>query len=708
MMTGVDAWADVFEGFEDVPWTTMKHAYGKADDVLTELPKLASDDSEERTGALGFLWHGVHHQGDIYDSTVAALPFLVRAAVAAGFPDRDGILDLLASIGGYSLSNGGATEPREQEPGWLPMMRQAYAGVLAGTPGYLAALQDPDVQLRYSAVKVLQYCRRERALVMPALHAALSTESHPEVQVALINGYLAIASAEPFSASVDETAQQWLLDLLADETQRPHIRLAALIQVAERIADRVPADAVDLALGLAEGLRGNEPDSDDSAGGLLAGVNRALGERVGDRMVLISHELDAGRGERAIDALRLARSLMQDFRGDFTELLQRVGGHLVHATEPDVRIAAISALEELGEVAAPACDAIVEVLEHAPREYEDEGTDPLAKGTAWMVVHSSHGPQVGNLVAVLARARDPRVVPILRTCLEQPALVRDLGQAIGAAGPVAAELVRRVREHISRLTANDSAAKQQLAYALGRIGPAAADAAPDLVAMLEDGLAAAQGSATTAQRSATMALNAAATALGLIGPTAAAAPGAVDVLRRMLDHEDQYAALNAATALAHITPDDALLRPFFEGVFVAPKGRPVAAAEGLALLGPGPGTAPDALLARLDQLLEDSDGWGLAAAAIALWHTTGESARAVPALRRAWESSHHTRRYVAHHAAGMGPAAAGLESLLQAELAAVRRHNRPAGSTVWSTADVENDEELLRKVRVALEKITGP
>lgn len=693
-MSGVDAWADVFEGFEQVPWSSMTHAYGKADDVLTELPKLASDDSEERVSALGFLWHGVHHQGDIYDSTVAAVPFLVRAAVADGFPGRDGIIDLLASIGGYSLSNGGATEPREQEADWLPTMRQAYDGVLAGTPGYLAALNDSDAQMRYSAVQVLQYCRRERAVVMPALHAALSAESHPEVQVALINAYLAIASTEPFAASVDETAQLWLLDLSASETQRPHIRLAALIQVARRFPDRVPADVVDLALGLAEGMRGDEPESDDSAGGLLADLSRALDERVGDRMALISRELDASRGERTKDALRMARLLMQDFRGDFKELLQRVGGQLAHASEPDVRMAAISALEDLSELAAPAGDTIVEVLENAPREHEDDGTDKFAEATAWMVVNRSYGPQVGKLVAMLAQARDPRVVPILRRCLAHPVRVRDLGQAIGAAGPVAAELVGPVRERISRLTEQDLAGKehQQLAFALGRIGPAAFDAAPDLVAMLEDDRA----------------NSSAATALGLIGPTAAAAPGAVGGLQRMLDHDDQYTAMTAATALARIAPTDPLLRPFFENLLIAPKGRTIVAAEGLALLGPGPGTASDAVLARIDELLDDSDRWRWVAAAIALWHTTGDSARAVQAMERAWKSSHHTRRCIAHHAAGMGPAAAGLEPLLHAELAAVRRHNRPAGSTVWSTADVENDEELLRKVRVALEKVTGP
>jgi HEAT repeat protein len=79
---------------------------------------------------------------------------------------------------------------------------------------------------------------------------------------------------------------------------------------------------------------------------------------------------------------------------------------------------------------------------------------------------------------------------------------------IGAAGPVAAELVEPIRERISTLkdSDRDSEARAQLAFALGQIGPAALSAAPDLVAMLDDdragfSAAAALGSIGPAARS---------------------------------------------------------------------------------------------------------------------------------------------------------------------------------------------------------------
>lgn len=694
----VGAWDDVFEGFDKVPWSSMGHAYGPADDVLTEVPLLASDDAEERENALGFLWGCVHHQGDIYDSTIAVVPFLVRAAVEPGFPDRAGIIELLGSIAGYSAGRGGFSEPEPEEAGWRRYVRQAYDGVMAGTPGFLAALQDSDASVRGAAVDVLKYCRRERGSIMAALREALAGERDPDVQVALINAYLIVSSEDLYSAtSIDEPARRWLLDLLAAETDPAHLRLAALVQIAERIPERLPADVVGLALGLVEAIyaEAEDPDSASPAFGLLRSLHLALGERVGDRIVLITSELDAGRPDRAENALRTAQWLMRDHRADYAELVRRIGGFVAHP-EPSVCMTAVYGLDALYELAAPAADAIAALLDTAPREVQDGETDGVTAERAW-IVHEAAGPRLGRFVSILARTRDPRAVPILRRCLENPTPIRDLGQAIGAVGPAAAQLAGPIRERISRLSDRDRAgrAHERLAYALGRIGPAAVSAAPELTAMLDDDRA----------------NFAAATALGTLGPAVAAAPGVLDGLRRMLDHPDQRTAVNAAAALARISPDDALPRPLFERVLIDPDARPtLAAAEGLALLGTrsggGSGDTSDALLARLDDMLDGTDFWAWLTAAIALWYTTGDAARAVPAMERAWTKAHYTRTRIAHYAAEMGPAAAALEPVLRTELAAVRRHNRPVGSSGYSSMDIPADEALLREVRHALAEIT--
>lgn len=77
-------------------WSELGHAYGSAEDVPSMLEQLASETVEHWTKrGMGFEANGwdrfgpaVHHQGDVYDSTYAAVPHLVRLAEAAGPRER--------------------------------------------------------------------------------------------------------------------------------------------------------------------------------------------------------------------------------------------------------------------------------------------------------------------------------------------------------------------------------------------------------------------------------------------------------------------------------------------------------------------------------------------------------------------------------------------------------------------------------------------
>jgi hypothetical protein len=60
---------------------------------------LRSPAPERRSQALEDFWVKVHHQGSIYLSTAAALPFLIDIADGVRTPDRGSVVSLVASIG---------------------------------------------------------------------------------------------------------------------------------------------------------------------------------------------------------------------------------------------------------------------------------------------------------------------------------------------------------------------------------------------------------------------------------------------------------------------------------------------------------------------------------------------------------------------------------------------------------------------------------
>src|ERR1700733_424283 len=95
----------MFSGLDSIDWGSMQHAYGPATEVPALLRALVSDDPKAREYALDGMYGSVHHQGDVYDCTVAAIPFLLEAAAMPLLPGRGGVLELLASIGGADLDD---------------------------------------------------------------------------------------------------------------------------------------------------------------------------------------------------------------------------------------------------------------------------------------------------------------------------------------------------------------------------------------------------------------------------------------------------------------------------------------------------------------------------------------------------------------------------------------------------------------------------
>lgn len=80
-------------GLDDIDWGRLSHAYGPALDVPLDLRRLASSDAAVREAALWQLGGSIYHQGDVFNATAAAVPFLSRSSPRARrrpIPTRSG------------------------------------------------------------------------------------------------------------------------------------------------------------------------------------------------------------------------------------------------------------------------------------------------------------------------------------------------------------------------------------------------------------------------------------------------------------------------------------------------------------------------------------------------------------------------------------------------------------------------------------------
>ncbi|WP_411080004.1 hypothetical protein [Streptomyces sp. cmx-18-6] len=111
----------VLGGMRHVRWHELRHAYGSASQVPGTLSRIAWGDGPTAEEALSDLgqWIG---EPAVFDSTVAAVPFLWELVATETVKDRAGVLELLGTI----LTSGHALHPE-----WT---RAAHEAVAAGRP----------------------------------------------------------------------------------------------------------------------------------------------------------------------------------------------------------------------------------------------------------------------------------------------------------------------------------------------------------------------------------------------------------------------------------------------------------------------------------------------------------------------------------------------------------------------------------------------
>ncbi|MEK9522729.1 PBS lyase [Streptomyces sp. NPDC087908] len=705
-------------GIEEVDWASLGHAYGPADDVPELLRGLASADPAERETALDGMYGAVHHQGDVYDSTLACIPFLLELVADPAVEDRGCIVELLTSIGGIELDDDEEIDELDAEgEEFIPAANYAMAAaaIAAGADVFLGLISDPDPEVRLAAPCALASLHPEPARALTLLRERLTVERDTEVRLALVAavGRIALRHASLRTETVD-----WL-DWLARAAQDPGLRLAALAQRARCAPGDIPEDIVPWVTGLLEEIRTSGPAGggervatptligqvrellEEHAAGrpapwteeLLRTLHAALDDRVDDRIALIEAQLRSPDWGQRSDAIWLCGGLIRVWRGRYEEIVRLVGAQL-DDPEPRLREAATSFLERLFELGGPAADALAARLAVGPA-----GAAPTGPGGSGAGDRGTRGggAQGGRFVGrsgrdgallALARAGDTRAVPLLARALEEGEVRRELLYAMDGLGPSAAMLAPLLRRRLAEVELDerlyDRAAP--LLYALGAVR--GSQAVPEVLRVLRG--------APANRRD--WVREAALRTLAAFGP---AARKAVPDMRRLLGAESATVATAAARALwaaegdlgEVLTALERWLRPGVSGADWC------SAAQALGEIGPAAASTAVALRPGLAA----RDLWVRVRSAAALWRVSGDAATALPVLVAAWEENRHARVDVAECLAEMGPAASDAQLLILTELTRRRRHNAREGAS--GSHDIHVDEKLLTVCRAALARM---
>ncbi|MEU0191181.1 HEAT repeat domain-containing protein [Streptomyces afghaniensis] len=683
----------MFRGIDEVDWASLRHADGSAEDVPRLLRGLASADPAERETALDRMYGAVHHQGDVYDSTLACVPFLLALAVCEEVCDRAGVVELLVSIGGArgeGVDGGGVGD----------LAARARAALCAGGDVFARLTGDADAGVRRAAPAALVRFLDRPARVLALLRERITVERDDRVLLALAEalGLFARRHLSAGDAHADEAVD--LLAALSGPPYEPGMRLAALGQLARCAPELLPADLVPTAVRLlrdrsgqrfrgrpaqdgpgvdtlAGRLRRLRP-SDEEGSRLLRTLHTALGGRVADRVALLCGQLTSPDPLDRCNAVWMSAGLFREWRTGVAEPVTLIGAQL-GAEEGRLHDAAVAVLVELFELALPAADHLHALVIRRPELRIRHG--------------ERSAPTLGGPLKALARAGDARAAPVLAEVLAGPVVPHDLGLVTPHLGRAATPLTPALRRRLARVPLDSPDTHERavpLLSALTALGDA--ESLPSVLRLLRgmpDGL-----------RLRDAVTGAAVRALGAFG---GAAREAIPDLRGLLETE---CAVAAADALWSVTGEAEAVVPVLLRNLTDPgsgRHRPAAAADVLGRLGPAARTA----LPVLRRLTGSGEASERAAAACAVWRITGEPEReqVLPVLRAAWVEHPRTRTTIAGCVAALGPGGAPLHDLLRAELMSPRRHRADAGG--YDSHGIHEDEALLRVCRGALGREGG-
>jgi hypothetical protein len=171
----------MLETLDTISWNRLRHCCGFATDIPDNLRLMLSPHSEDFELGLGELWGSVNLQGEINSTSPHVIPFMIEMLAESSFPHKarlfDYLMEQIECTQNYARFSIGSVLFR--------YTADTYNNVSAGVDVYLRLLNDSDVEVRFSAARLLGELGEHAPRLRVKLRRALQKEQSGRVRAEL-------------------------------------------------------------------------------------------------------------------------------------------------------------------------------------------------------------------------------------------------------------------------------------------------------------------------------------------------------------------------------------------------------------------------------------------------------------------------------------------------------------------------------------------
>lgn len=223
----------MLESLDDIPWSSLEHAYGDAGDIPNLLRALNSSDPDQREWAQEMLDMGPFHQGSLYSCTPFVVRVLLQLAQENDAADLPWIVRYVSRVLASALWWLSDSEVTAQDSE-VNYAAQILLEIRGQWPVLLSLLDHPDSHVRLALLRLLALLKDDAPQLGGVLAEKLGTETDASLRAAMVFCLSLVADASSLL-----TVQGILEDAEASPLERIAAGFGGISVVKEQATDEM-------------------------------------------------------------------------------------------------------------------------------------------------------------------------------------------------------------------------------------------------------------------------------------------------------------------------------------------------------------------------------------------------------------------------------------------------------------------------------------